>query len=147
MTQAADENTTRAMTPSVGRPLWAVAAVDVLRETAGRFRAVTTYGELSSEVLLRTDTSTKVPMRRWIGPVLGLVAAHCAEQEEILLTALCVEKDGTVGDGYAEGGAAESVPYSPGRVRVAIAAARAQCRGYGRRDCQERSRRGQGWRG
>ena len=39
-------------------------------------------------------------MRNWIGDVLTLVGTDCHERGEPLLSALCVQKDGTIGDGY-----------------------------------------------
>jgi len=37
----------------------------------------------------------------WIGGVLGLVAEGCASRGEPLLSALCVNQEGSVGPGYA----------------------------------------------
>lgn len=39
-------------------------------------------------------------MHYWIGDVLGRVSADCARRGEPLLSALCVNTEGSVGEGY-----------------------------------------------
>jgi hypothetical protein len=84
------------------RLAWTAAARDVLVGTAGSYHAVVTYKELARLVQLRTGIRTSQPMRYWIGDILGRVAEHCATRGEPILTALCVNASGSVGDGYAE---------------------------------------------
>ena len=81
---------------------WAAAARPVLIETAVRYNRVITYGELGEEVQARTGIRTRMLLTNWIGRVLGHVALTSIESGDILLTALCVHQDGTVGAGYAE---------------------------------------------
>ncbi len=87
---------------NVARPLWAKAAMDVLKETAERYNAVVTYAHLGEQVQRRTQIRTNVLLPNWIGKVLGQVATQCAQEGELLMTALCVRGNGMVGDGYAE---------------------------------------------
>jgi hypothetical protein len=49
----------------------------------------------------RACTTKQLPWH-WIGEVLGAVADDCADGGEPILSALCVHRDGTVGDGYAK---------------------------------------------
>lgn len=80
---------------------WALAARDVLQETAGTYQEYVTYKQLAEEVQTRTGIRTRALMMHWIGAVLGAVAEDCAKRGEPALTALCVHQDGTVGAGYA----------------------------------------------
>lgn len=85
----------------VSRAAWAEAARDVLLDTAQRYHAVVTYKELADEVQNRTGIRTTQLMHYWIGDVLGRVAAECSVRGEPLLSSLCVDAQGSVGDGYA----------------------------------------------
>jgi hypothetical protein len=81
---------------------WAVAARPALIDAARRYNRVITYGELGEEVQQRTGIRTRMLLTNWIGKVLGEVAAYSVKSGDILLTALCVHQDGTVGAGYAD---------------------------------------------
>lgn len=83
------------------RAAWAEAARHVLLVVASRYRVVVTYKELSHEVQRRTGVRTNQLMHYWIGDVLSRVATECARRGEPLLSALCVNAAGSVGDGYA----------------------------------------------
>ncbi|WP_261563309.1 DUF6884 domain-containing protein, partial [Frankia tisae] len=93
---------------ATARAAWAEAARDVLISVAGRYHAVTTYGELAEDVQRASGIRTTMLQMHWIGGVLGRVAEDCGSRGEPLLSALCVQKEeGIVGEGYA--GAVEAV--------------------------------------
>jgi hypothetical protein len=110
------------------RALWAVAARDMLVETARRYQAFVTYQELSAEVQRRTGITTRVPMRHWIGSVLGMVADECLRRGEPQLTSLCVRQDQTVGPGYEYVLKIEGEPT--GDLDMHAAEARLECHRY-----------------
>ena len=83
------------------RDQWAVAAREVLLDVARRYHAVITNKQLAHEVQERTGIHTKQLMHYWIGDVLGRVARECDRRDEPILSALCVNAEGSVGDGYA----------------------------------------------
>jgi hypothetical protein len=80
---------------------WAIAAREELCETARHYHSVTTYKELSSAVMRTTGVTTKQLVHYWIGDVLGRVSADCSRRGEPLLSSLCVNAEGSVGEGYA----------------------------------------------
>lgn len=84
------------------RDAWAEAGRGVLLDTAHRYHAVVTYKELATAVKAKSGISTKQLMHYWIGDVLGRIAAECAKRDEPLLSALCVNAEGSVGDSYGE---------------------------------------------
>jgi hypothetical protein len=98
--EAADVGTEKA------REAWAEAAREVLLEVARTYHQVVSYKELSTRVQLSTGIRTAQLAHYWIGDVLGRVTADCARREEPLLSALCVNSHGSVGDGYAVAAAA-----------------------------------------
>ena len=83
------------------RSAWAAAAREVLVETARKYHAVITSKELAAAAMDRSKIHTKRPSHYWIGDVLSRVATHCAERGEPLLSALCVNAEGSVGAAYA----------------------------------------------
>ena len=98
--EAADLGTDKA------REAWAEAARGVLLEVAGRYHAVVTYKELATQVQAITGIRTTQLAHYWIGDVLGRVSAECSGRDEPLLSSLCVNSHGSVGDGYAAAAAA-----------------------------------------
>ena len=82
------------------RTAWAVAAREVLLDTAGRYQAVITSKELAAAVMDLSKIRTSRPSHYWIGDVLGRVSAECAERGEPLLSSLCVNAEGSVGAAY-----------------------------------------------
>jgi hypothetical protein len=82
------------------RTAWAVAAREVLLETAAKYHSVITSKELAAAVMSRSNIVTKRPSHYWINDVLGRVTADSAERGEPLLSSLCVNADGSVGAGY-----------------------------------------------
>ena len=83
------------------RAAWAVAAREVLVDTAKSYHAVVTYKELSSLVQQMTRIQTTQLPHYWIADVLGRVAKDCEAKNEPLLSSLCVDASGSVGAGYA----------------------------------------------
>ncbi len=83
------------------RTAWALAAREVLVDTAKSYHAVVTTKELSTLVQQMTRINTTQLMHYWIGDVLGRVARDCAERDEPMLSALCIDSSGSVGAGYA----------------------------------------------
>ncbi|HEU4513040.1 MAG TPA: hypothetical protein VFR87_08040 [Nocardioidaceae bacterium] len=83
------------------RETWALAARERLIETATAYHAVITYQELADFVQERSLVRTSQHMRYWIGDVLGRVARDCTQKGEPILSALCVNAHGSVGETYA----------------------------------------------
>jgi hypothetical protein len=82
------------------REAWAAAARDVLIETARRYHAVVSYKQLSSIVQTRARIRTTRVTHTWLAVVLAQVAQECHGRGEPLLSALAVNAQGTVGQGY-----------------------------------------------
>lgn len=80
---------------------WAGAAREMLIGTARRYHHVLTTKDLAAGVQERTGITANQRMHYWIGDVLDLVAADCATRGEPNLASLCVNAEGSVGDGYA----------------------------------------------
>jgi hypothetical protein len=80
---------------------WSEAAVLVHLETAKTYNKTVTYAALRDSVQASSGIRTRKLMQHWIGEVLDGVALDCRTRNDVLLTALCVHQDGTVGDGYA----------------------------------------------
>jgi hypothetical protein len=79
---------------------WAVAARPELERVARTYGDVIRYAELAETVQASTGIRTRKLMHHWIGNVLTRVGTDCHERGEPLLSALCVQKDGAIGDGY-----------------------------------------------
>lgn len=82
------------------RAAWALAARDSLAEVARSYRAVITSKELAALVQERTRIRTAQPAQHWINDVLARVAVDCVERGEPNLASLCVNTQGSVGEGY-----------------------------------------------
>ena len=80
---------------------WTSSAYDALREVAGRYQGLVTTKELAGLVQIATGIRTKQQAHRWLGEVLLRVAQECEREGQPLLSALCVNASGSVGDGYA----------------------------------------------
>lgn len=80
---------------------WAGSAHDALREVATRYHGLVTSKELAGLVQMSTGIRTRQLTHYWIGEVLLRVSRECARQDEPLLSSLCVNATGSVGDGYA----------------------------------------------
>jgi hypothetical protein len=83
------------------REAWALSARDVLIEVARRYHSTITYKEVSSQVQDRTRIRATQAAHYWIGDVLGRVAAENERRGEPLLSSLCVNVQGSVGDAYS----------------------------------------------
>jgi hypothetical protein len=84
------------------RSAWAESARGVLVEPARSYGATLTTKQLSEQVQNRTHIRTEQLTHYWIGDVLGRVARDCADRQEPNLAALCVNADGSVGEGYGQ---------------------------------------------
>lgn len=80
---------------------WAEAAREMLIRTARRYHHVITVKDLAAGVCENTGIIAEQRPSFWIADVLGIVAAECATRGEPNLTSLCVNAEGSVGDGYA----------------------------------------------
>lgn len=80
---------------------WGKAAQEVLVETAGAGSTIE-YQAFARALQNRSGIHTKQPTGKWVGPLLGIVARQCNQQQLPLLTALVVRRDGTVGPAYDE---------------------------------------------
>jgi len=83
------------------RATWAMAARELLVDTARTYHAVVTNQEVADWVQQRSLISTTQQMRSWIGDVLRRVTVDCAQRGEPNLAALCVNAKGGVGTAYA----------------------------------------------
>jgi len=88
--------------------MWALAARDVLLETAGEYHGVVGYPDLGERVQVASGVRTTKPVFQWVDEVLLRVAAESAARDEPLLSSLCVRADGSMGPGYARAVTASS---------------------------------------
>ena len=80
---------------------WAEAARAELIEVAGQYQSVVTSKDLAVLVQRRSGVRTSQRAHYWIGDVLKRVATECSDRGEPLLSSLCVNAEGSVGDVYA----------------------------------------------
>lgn len=80
---------------------WAGAAREMLLAAAGKYQALVQQKDLATGVQELTGIRTKQPTRHWIGGVLAEVSAESLRRGEPMLSALCVNPDESVFDGYA----------------------------------------------
>lgn len=113
----------------VAKAAWSVAARDVLMNTASRYHAYITYGELAEAIQQMSGIRTRSQMRNWITSVLTVVVDDCRRRGEPPLTALCVRQDQTIGEGYAYALQA-SGEDKPQDLDLHAAAARLTCYRY-----------------
>jgi hypothetical protein len=83
------------------RAAWAEAARPILIEVAKHYHEVITYKALATEAQRVTGVRTSQQMHYWIGDVLGRVSRDSYGRGEPLLSSLCVNADGSVGERYA----------------------------------------------
>lgn len=83
------------------RDAWAEAARDVLIDTARTYQSVISNKDLATIVQQRSGIRSSQLMHYWVGDVLARVTADCVKRDEPLLSALCVNASGSVGDGYS----------------------------------------------
>jgi hypothetical protein len=80
---------------------WASAARTFLVDTARGYRSVVTQAELAAAVQEHSGIHTERRTHYWIDDVLAAVGRDNASRDEPLLPALCVNREGSVGAGYA----------------------------------------------
>ena len=86
---------------SIAFQQWALAAHDVLVETAATYHGLISDADLIEAVQARTNIRTS--QRNWLGTVLTPVVHLCYRQGEPPLTSLVVgQRDRLVGEGYDE---------------------------------------------
>jgi hypothetical protein len=85
----------------VARAAWAEAARIELIAVAGQYQGIVTSKELALLVQRRSGIRTSQRAHYWIGDILARVSTECDSRGEPLLSALCVNAEGSVGDTYA----------------------------------------------
>jgi hypothetical protein len=100
---------------AVARVEWAAAARELLLVAAKKYQAVVQHKDIATGVQELTGIRTKQPARMWMGGVLAEVSAESLRRGEPLLSALCVNPDESVFDGYAAivGAATGTTPPDP----------------------------------
>ncbi|MGW6331656.1 hypothetical protein [Nocardia rhamnosiphila] len=79
---------------------WAMAAHEVLAETATEYGYFVTVQELADRVQEMSGVHTDAPTRTWMDAILRKVARRCHNAGEPPLTALCVKRNLKVSDSY-----------------------------------------------
>jgi hypothetical protein len=87
--------------PEESQTAWAEAARTVLVEVAQRYQALITNKDLAAAVQRITDIRTTQRAHYWLAEVLGRVSRDSFSRGEPLLSSLCVNPQGNMGDGYA----------------------------------------------
>ncbi|WP_216900638.1 hypothetical protein, partial [Nocardia alni] len=105
---------------------WALAAHEVLAETATGYGQFMTVDELAERVQDISDVHTDAPTGTWMDAILRKVARRCHSAGEPPLTTLCVRADHTVGDTYKYVLELAALP-TPEDVELHAAYARWQC--------------------
>lgn len=108
------------------RATWALAARELLTETAQRYHAVVTQPQLAEFVQRRSLMRTSQQPQHWIGDVLSRISAECGRRREPLLSALCVDSYGRVGAAYRNA-VQEHRGESPADPDAHAAAERLEC--------------------
>lgn len=106
---------------------WAGVARHVLERVASSYNSTITYQELAQQVQDETGIRTRMLVHYWIGDVLGRVARECHGEGLPLLSALCVNAEGSVGDGYGIALAETHGGELPDDLDVQAAAERLEC--------------------
>ncbi len=100
---------------ATARVEWAGAAREMLLVAANKYQALVQHKDIAAGVQELTGIRTKQPTRQWIGGVLAEVSAESLRRGEPMLSALCVNPDESVFDGYAAivGAATGTTPPDP----------------------------------
>ena len=106
---------------------WAAVARPILERVAGDYHSTITYQELAQQVQDETGIRTRMLVHYWIGDVLGRVARQCHAEELPLLSSLCVNAEGSVGEGYGVALAGTYGGELPDDLDVQAAAERLEC--------------------
>ena len=105
---------------------WALAAHEVLAETATGYGHFVTVEDLADRVQEMSGVRTDAPTRTWMDAILRKVARRCHSAGEPPLTALCVRANHTVGDSYKYVLELAALP-TPEDLELHAAYARWQC--------------------
>lgn len=106
---------------------WVPIARESLVRTAGTYNAYVTYRDLAEELQEKSGIRTTQLVHYWIGKVLTTVASNCHEHDEPLLSSLCVQQNGSVGNGYAAALDATYGGAPPEDLDLAAAEERLRC--------------------
>src|SRR5436305_12280281 len=109
------------------KAVWVPLAREALVRTAHEYHRLIKYGELAEEIQQRSGIRTKQLVHYCIGDILGQVATDCHERQEPLLSALCVQQNGSIGDGYAVALAATYGGSPPDDLDMSAAEERLAC--------------------
>lgn len=113
----------------VARDEWNESGRTILLDIARRYHAVITYGEFAAEVERQTGIRTRQVLPQWSLPVLKRIAVECSESGEPNLSALVVDRNGRVGDGYA-GAVEQATGIAPSDPEAHAASERLACYRY-----------------
>ena len=80
---------------------WVSIGREVLIAVARRRDLTISYSDFASVIQNESGVRTTKPLPQWIGGVLDLIGLECASSGEPLLSALCVRRDGSIGQGFA----------------------------------------------
>ncbi|WP_245717455.1 hypothetical protein [Nocardia jejuensis] len=120
----ADDN--EAVTFREAAVAWALAAHEVLAETAGGYGHFVTVNELAERVQEMSGVHTDAPTRTWMDAILRKVARRCHSAGEPPLPALCVKQNHKVSDSYKYVLELAALPV-PADLELHAAYARWQC--------------------
>ncbi|MFJ4658036.1 hypothetical protein ACIP5Y_42785 [Nocardia sp. NPDC088792] len=105
---------------------WALAAHEVLVESASGYGHFVTINELAERIQEMSGIRTDAPTRTWMDAILRKVARRCHNAGEPPLTALCVKQNHKVSDSYKYVLELAHLPI-PADLEVHAAYARWQC--------------------
>ncbi|WP_405488979.1 hypothetical protein [Nocardia sp. NBC_00511] len=105
---------------------WALAAHEVLAESATGYGYFVTVNELADRVQEMSGIRTDAPTRTWMDAILRKVARRCHNSAEPPLTALCVKQNHKVSESYKYVLELAHLPI-PTDLEVHAAYARWQC--------------------
>ncbi|MEV6771176.1 hypothetical protein AB0N05_21410 [Nocardia sp. NPDC051030] len=105
---------------------WALAAHEVLAETATGYGHFVTVNELAERVQDMSGVKTDAPTRTWMDAILRKVARRCHSAGEPPLTSLCVKQNHKVSDSYKYVLELAALPI-PADLELHAAYARWQC--------------------
>ncbi|WP_369634789.1 hypothetical protein [Nocardia sp. JMUB6875] len=105
---------------------WALAAHEVLAETASGYGHFVTVNELAEQIQEMSGIRTNAPTRTWMDAILRKVARRCHNAGEPPLTALCVKQNHKVSESYKYVLELAHLPI-PADLEVHAAYARWQC--------------------
>lgn len=121
------ESDGQAVPMAEAKAVWVPLARDALERVARVYHGLINYGELAEELQLRSGIRTRQLIHYWIGDVLGAVAKDCYARGEPLLSALCVQQNGVIGEGYSWAMAETYGGPAPDDLDMAAAEERLKC--------------------